>query len=624
MQNVSVPVHERPQPRVLDIDPGTWRSLVESVDSAEFFNAWLTLQRDRIADVGRAVVLELDRDRDEYVIAAHRAPGDSPLDDLLAAAAESVEAAQPLVVPVAGDDRGDGAEPVVIAYPVVVAGEVGSVAVFEVRVAGENDLRAAMTSMQWGAAWLQNLLLRRRSGAADDVGERLRGLLDLVATTVSRGRYADALGALVTELSTRLGCERVSFGDFRGRRCRLQSISHTGQFGRQMDLVNAIERAMDEAMDQGETVVFPTDGAGRDRITRCAAELVQRHGSSWVVTVPMRARDRASACLCFEFPGSVERRQDLVDLCETIGGLFAPLLEDKRTLSRNILAKNLAAGRNGVAAVLGARRLGLKLFLLAAVAAGYYLYQATGSYRITADAVLEGAVQRVVSAPFDGYVAASYRRAGDRVEDGELLGSLDDRDLRLELIQLTSERAQAAGQYREAQAAHERARSNIFKARMDQADARIALVQEQISRTELRSPFAGTVVGGDLSQSLGAAVERGEVLFEVAPLNDFRIILKVDERDVDYIELDQVVSVVLSAFPEKRLETRVNKVTPVSAAAEGRNYFRVEASYRATDARMRPGMEGVAKITIDERPLLWIWTRELVDWARLWLWRWLS
>jgi multidrug efflux pump subunit AcrA (membrane-fusion protein) len=110
----------------------------------------------------------------------------------------------------------------------------------------------------------------------------------------------------------------------------------------------------------------------------------------------------------------------------------------------------------------------------------------------------------------------------------------------------------------------------------------------------------------------------------VAPLNEFRIILKVDERDVDYIALDQVVSVVLSAFPEKRLETHVNKVTPVSAAAEGRNYFRVEASYRATDARMRPGMEGVAKITIDERPLLWIWTRELVDWARLWLWRWLS
>ena len=40
-------------------------------------------------------------------------------------------------------------------------------------------------------------------------------------------------------------------------------------------------------------------------------------------------------------------------------------------------------------------------------------------------------------------------------------------------------------------------------------------------------------------------------------------------------------------------------------------------------AQLRPAMEGVGKIEIDRRRLVWIWTREAVDWVRLKLWAWL-
>ena len=32
--------------------------------------------------------------------------------------------------------------------------------------------------------------------------------------------------------------------------------------------------------------------------------------------------------------------------------------------------------------------------------------------------------------------------------------------------------------------------------------------------------------------------------------------------------------------------------------------------------------EGVAKINVDERSLLWIWTHRITDWLRLWFWTW--
>jgi hypothetical protein len=131
------------------------------------------------------------------------------------------------------------------------------------------------------------------------------------------------------------------------------------------------------------------------------------------------------------------------------------------------------------------------------------------------------------------------------------------------------------------------------------------------------------VVSGDLSQQLGAPVERGTVLFEVAPLSEFRLVLKVDERDIAYVEPGQRGTLLLSAFASDPIGFGVTKVTPVSTPKEGKNFFRVEAHLDRTDPRMRPNMEGVGKVEIGRRSYLWIWTRQAVDSLRLLAWSWL-
>ena len=64
----------------------------------------------------------------------------------------------------------------------------------------------------------------------------------------------------------------------------------------------------------------------------------------------------------------------------------------------------------------------------------------------------------------------------------------------------------------------------------------------------------------------------------------------------------------------------VERITPISTARDGRNYFRVEAVLEEPGDDLRPGMEGVAKIEVGRRRLMWIWTHELFDWLRLRLW----
>jgi multidrug efflux pump subunit AcrA (membrane-fusion protein) len=137
------------------------------------------------------------------------------------------------------------------------------------------------------------------------------------------------------------------------------------------------------------------------------------------------------------------------------------------------------------------------------------------------------------------------------------------------------------------------------------------------------APFDGIVVSGDLSQSLGSPVEKGKLLFEIAPLDSYRVVLEVDERDIADVEVGQHGQLLLAAFPSEPVAVSVSKITPVSAAKEGRNFFRVEAALDQPHERLRPAMEGAGKIEIDRRSLVWIWTHQVVDWIRLTVWTWL-
>lgn len=151
----------------------------------------------------------------------------------------------------------------------------------------------------------------------------------------------------------------------------------------------------------------------------------------------------------------------------------------------------------------------------------------------------------------------------------------------------------------------------------------MALLDEQLARTRVTAPFDGIVVEGDLTQEVGAALKRGQELFKIAPLNAYRVILEVDESDIDTIREGQTGALAMASMPDTPLDYTVERVTPISEQQEGRNYFRVEAKLHEVSDRLRPGMKGVAKTRVEERLLIFIWTEKLVDWVQLQLWKWL-
>ena len=96
-------------------------------------------------------------------------------------------------------------------------------------------------------------------------------------------------------------------------------------------------------------------------------------------------------------------------------------------------------------------------------------------------------------------------------------------------------------------------------------EARIrALVQQVIARGRVEAPFDGTVIQGDLTQSIGAPVQQGDPLMTIARTDGFRVIVEVDERDIQPVRVGQQGSLALSALPWNTLPLRVTRITPVA------------------------------------------------------------
>lgn len=608
------------------VDRDLWQTLAQSVDHGEFYNAWLDLQCRQIKGACYGLVLAETEAEKTFAPAAIWPGSEEIFEPILEVARSSLDDGEAIIVDLAeefGRETVDGKGTMGLGFPLRLQDEVLCVAAVSVETTSDTDLEQVMRQLQWGVSWLEAFFLRYRAADDEITIDRLVTALYLTARASKERTCKQAVTTLVSELSTRMDCERVSCGFMKGRKVRVESVSHTGHFGRQMNLVNAIGKAMEEAINQNATINFP-EPEGNGRITHQHDALSRQQNGGAILTVPLIVEGKNVGALCFERSIAEPFDPDAVELGESVASVVGPVLREKKLNDRWIGTKIRDSFVTQVARLLGPSYLGRKLFLIGLLLVGATLFYARGDFTLTADTVLEGAEQRALVAPYDGYVATSVSRVGDQVKAGSVIATLDDTDLRLDLVEIASGRAQASSQYDEAAAAYDRARAKVFKAKVQQADARLELVNAKLERTRIVAPIDGIIVNGDLSQSLGAAVNRGEVLFELSSLYQYRVNLKVDERDISFVKPGQSVQLLLSAMPDEQIEVRVDSVTPMTVAEEGSNFFRVEATLADPEGVLRPGMEGVAKIMVDERRYIWIWTRKLVNRVKLWLWRWVD
>ena len=601
-------------------ETAAWSRFSAPRDGTEFCSGWLAILCTQIDGVTGAMVLLGSAADGDFAPAAMWPDSSHDLQYLAPAAERTLNERRGLVIAAGGASRVTPDQAALVGYPIEVAGELHGAVVLDIAPSPDRDLQRALRLLHWASAWLVDRFRQRTMEQRDAAHARSAAVMDLVATAFGERQLSAAASAVSNELAGLLHCDRVSIGLESQKWMTILALSHTAVFNDKMALVRRIAEAMDEMLDLGAAVVHPAQSGGTHAAVAHAV-LAREFGDVAICTVPLLDDGQTIGAITLERSAGEAFDADTIELCQIAGTLLGPVLGLKRDAERGVWRRARERAQGGAQALFGPRHPGVKLIAGLAVVLVLVFSFVPTTYRVAAKATIEGAVQRAAVAPFDGHIAESAARAGDIVQAGQLLARLDDRDLRLERAKLVSEREQAERKYRQALASQDRSSMVIGAAQVSQLEAQIALAEDKLGRVNLTAPFSGIVVSGDLSQLLGAPVETGKLLFQIAPLDDYRIVLQVDERDISDVSLGQQGELALSGLPFQALPFTVRQITPVTTVQDGRNFFRVEGALTTAPARLRPGMEGIGKVTVGDRNLLWVWTHSMVEWLGNWAWK---
>ena len=606
---------------ILYPDQTLWRQFGESKTDEDFYYHWIRLQIQFITGVHSGIIVAGPPDTGPFTPVSFWPKENREQHELAEVIERTLRERKGVVIRNTSAEVPARVDFFHIAYPIKAHDMLCGAVAFQIAPCPSDELQAIMRQLQWGVAWLENRFLRKDAEQERAFKQRITTVLDLAAAAL-QDRFHAATTSFVTLLATRLNCDRVSIGFVKGRHVKVSALSHSAQFKKQMNLIRSINEAMNESVDQHSVIVYPKYDRA-DTILRAHEELVRQHGNDSICTIPFFDKDgKGYGALTLERSEKQPFDPETVELCDNIAALVAPVLEEKRRNDKLLIKKIGESVQLQAEKLVGPGHVLLKISLAVVLLLVIFFSFARGDYRVTAKTTIEGAIQRAIVAPFDGYIFEQFARAGDTVNQGGMLCTLDSRDIHLQRVALESQKEQAFRKYREAMASSNRANMKIFREQMNQAEAQLGLIRDQILRTKLTAPFDAVVVSGDLSQSLGSPVQRGQILFQVAPLHDYRLKLQVDERDIGEVKAEQSGSLILNSLPNMKFPFAIEKITPVSSTREGENYFLVEATLGQASERLRPGMEGFSKVDVGRRKLIWIWTHDLIDWVKLWVWSW--
>ena len=229
-----------------------------------------------------------------------------------------------------------------------------------------------------------------------------------------------------------------------------------------------------------------------------------------------------------------------------------------------------------------------------------------------------------------GRVAKLFVTVGNQVKERQLLARLDKEELTEELreAQASLRVAQATLKGRQAELKNlKRRRQNVkvlarrdlvsreevenietqvlsaesqvdlTKAQMLQMAARRDNARIRLAHAEIRSPFAGYVSRRWVDR--GALVSPSTPLFEVVDIQRVKVGINVVEGDYRKVSLGQPVAVKVDAYPDKRFDGTITRISPILDPQTRTGEVAIELDN--SDGALKPGMFARAAIVVERK-----------------------
>ena len=287
---------------------------------------------------------------------------------------------------------------------------------------------------------------------------------------------------------------------------------------------------------------------------------------------------------------------------------------------------------------------GLTLTAAVLIAAGFLIQT---DFKVRCEGYLQPEKMHHVFVGKDGVVTQVLAKEGQQVAAGQPLMILQNRELELELANLTGELKEKKQQHEHMifrrlshsedspeqtssdLSYHEMAeQTGLLSKQIASLEKRLALKQKQIDSLSVRAPFAGQVMGWNVDRKfLNRPLEQGVRLFSVAKVNNKRLLeLKVPDQRSGYVqnafrksdskEKNLQVEFSIASFPDQQYEAEVTHINPGLEQDTDLGYVLPVEAIPTSELPegLRAGIPVVAKLECGRKSFIYCKTYEFVDW----------
>jgi RND family efflux transporter MFP subunit len=174
--------------------------------------------------------------------------------------------------------------------------------------------------------------------------------------------------------------------------------------------------------------------------------------------------------------------------------------------------------------------------------------------------------------------------------------------------------AEAAVDEVEAKVKSARASLDESKAKQDKARADVSVAEAQLQVAEadrdeaaamleyaqIVAPYDSVVTRRNLHTGASINTRSNEMpLLTVMRTDKLRVVVDVPEKDVRYLDKDDLIQAELDALPGKKFTWKISRLAPLLGSAKR---VRAEADIPNPDGTLYPGMYGHASVILEDRP----------------------
>ena len=240
-------------------------------------------------------------------------------------------------------------------------------------------------------------------------------------------------------------------------------------------------------------------------------------------------------------------------------------------------------------------------------------------YRINCQAGVETTSGRFISSPFGARLLEVKVRPGQQVSAGQTLLVLDGRPLRIQRESLQAELHQAVKEHNVALASRRIAEAQQSALMQKKLQRKIQLIDDRLKRLNVTSPIDGVIVSGDLQRHVGAPLELGQSLLEIASMDRMTVELEIPEHEIGFVSLGMDTRIKIDAIGGRSMDLPLQEIYPAAELRDDQNVFVGRIEVDNVDGSLRPGMRGKATAYGPMRPWVWSWIRGAFERCLWWI-----